>query len=58
MDIEALNAGQEFEELPETYMIFVTESDFFGKELGLSDQQARDTLNISNDDWELIVAQL
>lgn len=27
MDIEALNAGQEFEELPETYTIFVTESD-------------------------------
>ena len=26
--------------------------------LGLSDQQARDALNISNDDWELIVAQL
>ena len=35
MDIEALNAGQEFEDLPETYTIFVTESDFFGKGVGL-----------------------
>ena len=35
MDIEALNAGQEFEELPETYTIFVTENDFFGKGVGL-----------------------
>ena len=35
MDIEALNAGQEFEELPETYTIFVTENDFFGKSVGL-----------------------
>ena len=29
MDIEALNAGQEFEDLPETYTIFITENDFF-----------------------------
>ena len=29
MDIEALDAGQAFEELPETYTIFVTENDFF-----------------------------
>lgn len=35
MDIEALNAGQEFEELPETYTIFVTEKDFFGMGVGL-----------------------
>ena len=28
-------AGQEFEELPETYTIFVTENDFFGKGVGL-----------------------
>ena len=35
MDIEALNAGQEFEALPETYTIFVTERDFFGKGVGL-----------------------
>ena len=35
MDIEALDAGQEFEELPETYTIFVTEHDFFGKGVGL-----------------------
>ncbi len=34
MDIESLNAGQEFEELPETYTIFVTEYDFFGKGVG------------------------
>ena len=30
MDIENLNAGQAFEELPETYIIFITESDTFG----------------------------
>ena len=35
MDIEALDAGQEFEALPETYTIFVTENDFFGKGAGL-----------------------
>lgn len=35
MDIEALDAGQEFEALPETYTIFVTERDFFGRGLGL-----------------------
>ena len=31
MDIENLNAGQEFEELPDTYTIFITETDFYGK---------------------------
>lgn len=31
MDIENLDAGQEFEELPDTYTIFITEEDFFGK---------------------------
>ena len=35
MDIEALDAGQIFEALPETYTIFVTENDFFGKGAGL-----------------------
>ena len=30
MDIESLNAGQLFEELPETYTIFVTEHDIYG----------------------------
>ena len=35
MDIEALDVGQEFEELPETYTIFVTENDFFGKGAGI-----------------------
>lgn len=30
-DIENLNAGQEFEELPDTYTIFITEEDFFGR---------------------------
>lgn len=35
MDIEALNVGQDFEELPETYTIFVTENDFFGVGAGL-----------------------
>lgn len=34
MDIEYLNAGQEFEDLPETYTIFVTENDVFEQDLG------------------------
>lgn len=35
MDIEVLDAGQEFEELPETYTIFVTENDFFDRGAGV-----------------------
>lgn len=31
MDVENLDAGQEFEELPDTYTIFITEKDFFGE---------------------------
>ena len=31
MDIENLDAGQEFTELPDTYTIFITEKDFYGK---------------------------
>lgn len=31
MDIENLDAGQEFEELPDTYAIFITEHDIFGE---------------------------
>lgn len=31
MDIENLDAGQDFDELPDTYTIFITERDFFGK---------------------------
>jgi hypothetical protein len=31
MDIENLDAGQDFKELPDTFTIFITESDFFGK---------------------------
>lgn len=31
MDIENLDAGQEFDELPDTYTIFITEKDFYGK---------------------------
>ncbi|MCR4876433.1 MAG: Rpn family recombination-promoting nuclease/putative transposase [Clostridiales bacterium] len=30
MDIENLDAGQDFDELPETYTIFITEKDIFG----------------------------
>ena len=30
MDVENLDAGQEFSELPETYTIFITEKDFYG----------------------------
>lgn len=31
MDVENLDAGQEFSALPDTYTIFITEKDFFGK---------------------------
>ena len=31
LDIENLDAGQEFRELPATYSIFITEKDFYGK---------------------------
>lgn len=31
LDIENLDAGQEFVELPDTYTIFITEKDFYGK---------------------------
>lgn len=31
MDIENLDAGQEFEELPITYTIFITEHDIYEK---------------------------
>ena len=31
MDIENLNAGQEFAELPDIYTIFITEKDYYGK---------------------------
>ena len=31
MDIENLHARQEFKELPDTYTIFITEKDFYGK---------------------------
>lgn len=31
LDIENLNAGQEFEELPDTYIIFIVDEDVYGK---------------------------
>jgi hypothetical protein len=31
MDIENLHSGQEFKELPDTYVIFVIEKDFYGQ---------------------------
>ncbi len=31
MDVENLDAGQDFIELPDTYTIFITEKDFYGK---------------------------
>ena len=30
MDVENLDAGQDFKELPDTYTIFITEKDFYG----------------------------
>lgn len=35
LDIENLDANQEFEELPDTYVIFITENDIYGKGLSL-----------------------
>lgn len=31
MDIENLHSGQEFKELPDTYIIFIIEKDFYGR---------------------------
>lgn len=31
IDVENLNSGQDFKELPDTYIIFITENDYFGK---------------------------
>ena len=31
MDIENLDAGEDFSSLPDTYVIFITESDYFGE---------------------------
>ena len=31
MDVENLHSRQEFKELPDTYMIFIIEKDFYGK---------------------------
>lgn len=31
LDIENLDAGQEFTELPDTYTIFITGNDFYGQ---------------------------
>ncbi|MCM1127378.1 MAG: hypothetical protein NC429_13020 [Lachnospiraceae bacterium] len=30
MDVENLHSGQEFKELPDTYIIFIIERDFYG----------------------------
>ena len=35
MDIENLDAGEDFEELPDTYTIFITENDIYGKGIPL-----------------------
>ncbi len=35
LDIENLDAGQEFDELPDTYVIFITENDIYGKGMPL-----------------------
>lgn len=31
MDVENLDAGPEFRQLPDTYVIFITEKDFYGR---------------------------
>jgi len=31
MDVENLDAGQEYKQLPDTYVIFITEKDFYGR---------------------------
>jgi hypothetical protein len=33
LDVESLDAGEDFDALPETYVIFITENDLFGKGL-------------------------
>lgn len=35
MDIENLDAGQEFDELPDTYTIFITENDLYKEGFGI-----------------------
>ncbi|MCD8370724.1 MAG: Rpn family recombination-promoting nuclease/putative transposase [Clostridiales bacterium] len=56
MDIENLDARQDFEELPETYTIFITESDVFGygKARYLIERMNRTTGNPFNDGTHIL----
>jgi len=56
MDIENLDAGQKFEELPETYTIFITENDYFcvGKPLYHIERVNLETKNLFNDGEHII----
>ena len=56
MDIENLDAGQKFEELPETYTIFITENDYFcvGKPLYHIERVNLETNNLFNDGEHII----
>ena len=42
MDVEALGAGRPFSELPERYVVFVTEGDYFGRGAGAYRFEAAD----------------
>ena len=50
MDLDALKPGQDFEELPESYVIFITERDVLGK--GLAIYHADRKLRESGEDFE------
>ena len=43
MDIEFLNSGDDFEKLPITYVIFITENDILGEDRAVYDFEMRDT---------------
>ncbi len=56
LDVENLNAGQDFTELPDTYIIFVTERDIFksGKAVYSIRRMNRETGNFCNDGQYII----
>ena len=56
MDIENLDAGQRFEDLPETYTIFITENDYFGEKKSMYhiERVNIETNNLFNDGEHII----
>ncbi len=41
LDIENLHSGQEFKELPDSYIIFIIEKDFYGKPYKISEGKSK-----------------